>query len=207
MADIIVIYISAAADLALEREVLNRAITEIPTTLAWRIVETPLTHIEPDLDSVVAADIHLLLLGGDVRAPVGVEWAVARRAGRLPVLYLKNSVTHTQAAQAFIRELERYTEWHRYEHAGDLRIAVLKRLADHILERREHYSLKDSEYTSLSDWRKQLRKSPRQKVDDTRGGAGNSSLILSLERYMPSDGVLLNDPASENRNPASTDAD
>lgn len=204
MADVLLIYISAAADLAFEREVLSRAITEIPTTLAWRIVETPLTSAEPDLESAAAADVHLLVLGGDVRAPVGVEWAVARRARHIPTLFLKNSVNHTQAAHAFIRELERYTVWHRFEHAGDLRVDVLKLLADHIIARREHYQLGDDEYNTLVRWRKELRKSTRQKVDQTRGGAGDSSVILSLERYIPSTGVLLSNPEGAG-NPAEPD--
>ena len=196
MADVLLIYISAAGDLEFEREVLNRAITEIPTTLAWRIVETPLTAAEPDLESVATADVHLLVLGGDVRAPVGVEWAMARRAGRTPTLFLKSSINHTQAAQAFIRELERYSVWRRFDHAGGLRVDVLKLLAEHIMSHREHYQLSDEEYGKLVRWHKELRKSPRQKIDQTRGGAGDSSVILSLERYIPSTGVLLSEPES-----------
>jgi len=42
MADRVLLYISAASDLALEREVLSRAIIEIPTSLGWRIIQTPL---------------------------------------------------------------------------------------------------------------------------------------------------------------------
>ena len=84
MSDILRLYISATTDLDFEREVLNRAITEIPTTLAWQITLTPLTHEEPDTQAITEADVHLLLLGGDVRAPIGVEWLAARRAGFPP---------------------------------------------------------------------------------------------------------------------------
>jgi hypothetical protein len=194
MADVLLTYISAAADLELEREVLSRAITEIPTTLAWRILQTPLHAVEPDLASVAQADVHLLLLGTDVRAPVGVEWLAARRAGHTPSLLLKNTSTRTQAAQAFMRELERYTTWHPFEGPDDLRKQVLTLLADHILSNREHYQLGDDEYEKLAAWRKELKKAKRQRVDQTRGGAGDSSVILSTERYVPTEGVLIKDP-------------
>lgn len=196
MVDEFVLYISAAGDLELEREVLNRSVAEIPTTLAWRIVDTPLTSAEPDFDTVAAADMHVVLLGSDVRAPVGVEWAIARRSGHLPDLWLKTSVTHTQAAQAFIRELGRFAEWHEYGDVADLRRQVLLHLADRILSRRKHYQLNDDEYGSLTAWRKQLARRKRTEVDQTIGGAGNSSFILSAERYMPSDGVLLQPPTA-----------
>jgi hypothetical protein len=194
MADQVLIYISAAGDLTFEREVLGRAITEIPTTLAWRIIQTPLAADEPDLDFLAQADVHLLLLGTDVRAPVGVEWLASRRVGHMPALFLRKGSAHTQAAHAFINELQRYTEWRRYEDVADLRKQVLLLLADHILSQHDYYQVKDDEFDKLQTWRRELRRSKRQKVDDTRGGAGDSSIILSAERYMPSDGILLHDP-------------
>ena len=194
MADQVLVYISAADDLGLEREVLGRAITEIPTTLAWRIVQTSSRAEEPALEAVVQADVHLLLLGSDVRAPVGVEWLAARRSGHTPFLLLKSESTRTQAAQAFMKELERYTQWHTFDDVARLRKQVLTLLADHILTHRDHYQLGDNEYEKLSDWLKNLRKAKRKKVDDTRGGADKSSIILSTERYVPSEGVLLHDP-------------
>lgn len=193
-ADVLRVYISAAADLAFEREVISRAITEIPTTLAWRIVQTPLLAEEPDLAFLAQADVHLLLLGSDVRAPVGVEWLAARRADRMPLLLLKNMALQTQAAQAFMRELERYTTWHRFDGPTDLRKRVLTSLADHILSNHEHYQIGADEYEKIATWRKELKKAKQQHVDQTRGGAGDSSVIFSVERYVPSEGVLLNDP-------------
>ncbi len=103
MADQVLIYISAASDLGFEREVLGRAITEIPTTLAWRILQTPLNAEEPDLSSLARADVHMLLLGTDVRAPVGVEWLAARRTGHLPTLFLKNGSARTGSTRLYAR--------------------------------------------------------------------------------------------------------
>ena len=98
MADTFLLYISAASDLEHERDILGRAVTEVPVTLAWRIVQTPLHGDPPDMQAVAQADLYLLLLGGDIRAPVGLEWQVARRAGRTPVLFLKQGAPRTPAA-------------------------------------------------------------------------------------------------------------
>jgi hypothetical protein len=194
MADQVLVYISAAADLAFEREVLNRAIAEIPTSLAWRILQTPLTSEEPDLQALAESDVHLLLLGSDVRAPIGVEWLAARRSGQLPTLFLKSGNARTQAAHAFMHELERYTRWHHFAYPADLRKQVLTLLGEHLLAQHEHYRLAENEHAKLRTWLQALKKAKRQKVNDTRGGAGNSSIILSTERYVPSEGVLLHAP-------------
>ncbi|GEM_PF-1025733 len=193
MSDVVIIYLSAASDLVIEREVLNRAITEIPTSLAWRILQTPLTAQEPEMKALAEVNLHLLLLGSDVRAPVGVEWAAARRTNRLPTLYLKRNIARTQAAQAFERELARYAHWQTYITIGDIRRKFLLLVSRHILSRWEYYSLSADEFDKLGEWRKTLIESRQHNdnVDQTLGGAGNSGVILSIERYMPSEGVLL----------------
>ena len=121
MADRILLYISAASDLSFEREVLGRAIIEIPTSLGWRIKQTPVADELLDLEAVAAADVHILIMGGDIRAPVGAEWLAARHARRLPTLFLKQGAHHTPAAQIFVRDLERHAGWRPFDDAADLR--------------------------------------------------------------------------------------
>ncbi|HEY3290967.1 MAG TPA: hypothetical protein VGK87_12620 [Anaerolineae bacterium] len=174
-----------------EREVLNRAVTEIPTTLAWRLYQTPLSVHEPDLDSLAAIDIHVLVLGSDIRAPVGVEWAIARRTQQLPTLFLKSGILRTQAAQAFERELARFAEWKPYQSIAELKQRFQLLVGRHLLSRREHFKLGDAEYSRLNEWLNQTGKSDARNEDQILGGAGDSGVILSVERYMPSNGVLL----------------
>ena len=156
MADRILLYISAASDLALEREVLGRAIVEVPTSLAWRIKQTPIGDEALDLEAVVAADVHLLLFGGDIRAPVGAEWLAARRAGRLPTLFLKQDVPHTPAAVVFVRDLEHHADWRSFGDAADLRRQVLALLTEYILTHAVHYRIGPAEFEKLRVWQKQL---------------------------------------------------
>jgi len=191
MPDRVLLYMSAAPDLALERETLNTAIIEIPTSLGWRIKQTPGPDEKLDADAVAHAEVHLLIMGSDIRAPVGAEWLTARQAGRTPRLFLKQGILHTLAATVFINDLERHADWHPYKDIADLRRQVLKLLAEHILDRAEYYRLNPDEFQKLRAWGKQIDKTEKKAVDQTRGGAGASSVVLSPERFTPSEGQLV----------------
>ncbi len=78
MVDQVRLYISAAADLERERDLLGRSVSELPVQLGWLIHQSPRKNDILDLDTVTRADIHLLLIGGDIRAPIGLEWYMTR---------------------------------------------------------------------------------------------------------------------------------
>jgi hypothetical protein len=191
MADFFNLYISAATDLDRERDLLGRLITEIPVTLGWRIRQSPSHGEPPDLDAVAHADLQLLLLGSDIRAPIGLEWSVSRRAGRRPVLLLKEDTLRTPAAEEFIRYLGGVDAWKVFKDSGDLRWQVLLLLAGNILDRAEYFTLSPKEYEGLKTWREELETAGKSTTEETRGGAGESSIILTTERYIPSEGVLI----------------
>ncbi len=189
------LYISATPDLELEREMLAKAITEIPTSLGWHLGQTPKGDWEVDWDAVARADLHILILGSDIKAPIGLEWQTARRWGHLPILYEKD-VAQTQAAQAFRRDLSRYGEWHSYSEAVELRRDVLDRITHHLLVNSQDYGLPIAELERLQQWRKSLRKKGKSnaKPENTptlHGGADAGAIILSDERFTPSQGKLI----------------
>jgi len=140
--------------------------------------------------AVARADVHLLILGSDIRAPVGAEWQAARRAGHTPTLFLKN-VPHTPAATVFIRDLERYATWRLYDDVADLCRQTLALLVEHLLERADYYRISLNELQKLRAFQKQLDTEVKKSVDQTRGGAGASSVVLSPERFIPSEGKLV----------------
>ncbi|MCS7062078.1 MAG: hypothetical protein RMN25_13065 [Anaerolineae bacterium] len=191
MADRILIYISAAADLLAEREALGQLISQMPTSLGWRVEQTPLDDREPNLDAVATADIHLLLLGSDVRAPVGLEWRVARRAGRSPSLFLKQEGLRTQAGDAFARELARHSEWRRFKTLHELRRQVAEVLVSHMAGSAERYALLPEEIERLRAWRRAVAAAKVVAAESDSGGAGASGVILSAERFTPSQGRLI----------------
>jgi len=191
MVDQIVFYISAAKGVEVEREVLARLTTEIPVTLGWRIYQSPIRGERLEPESVVRADLHVLILGSDIRAPVGVEWTVARKAGRKIHLFKKANIVRTPAAEEFIRVVGSREEWIPYNDHLDLRLTVMKLLGDHILENALYYSLRPGEYEQLIEWRKELDTRTKEREEEAHRGAGASSLIFSRERYLPSQGILL----------------
>jgi hypothetical protein len=190
MADILQLYISAAPDLEHERESLSRVVAEIPVTLGWRVTQSPLHGELLNEVAIAQADVHILLFGSDIRAPIGLEWRLARRANRLPTAFLKQAVVRTMAALDFIRYLEEQTSWRKFKDITDLRHQALMFLADHILAHPGYYALKSDEYAKLTAWRKTLDK-PEQEPLVLHGGIGESSVLLSPERYIPSEGVLI----------------
>lgn len=190
--DEILFYISAAGDLKNERDLLGRIVTEIPVTLGWVIKQTPLDGDKPpDLESVANADVHVMLLGSDVRAPTGQELWVAQRSGHHPYFFRKSSVVRTPAGQAFSRELEKRGNWRSFKDSAGLRHQILLLLCDHILKRATHYDLEPSEFEQLKAWREDLEGELPEALEETRGGAGESGIIISTERYIPSEGILI----------------
>lgn len=199
-------YISAANDLETEREILGRAVAEIPVSLGWRIVQSP-TRDEPVAREAVAqADVHLLLLGTDIRAPVGLEWQVARRAGRWPAAFLKQAVLRTPAAQDFVRFVQgqrlpgyESSAWRPFEDAADLRRQSLGLLARALADRAALYALTPLELARLEEWRAGLDRAESSAGDEILGGAGDSGILLSRDRYEPSEGVLIKPGDGETR--------
>lgn len=190
MTDMIHLYISAAPDLDREREVLGRAVTEIPVTLGWRIFQSPVHGETVDLNAVATANVHLLLLGSDIRAPIGLEWLTARRAGKRPAPFLKRDRLRTPAAQAFIRHIEEANAWHPFVDSADLRAQALELLADHILNQAAVYVLSPDEIARLMSWKEEL-KGSKVEIQDLHGGAGEGGVILSPDRFNPRGGVLI----------------
>jgi len=191
MADQILLYISAATDLESERDNLTRAVAEIPTDLAWQITLSPRGNEAIHIEALLNADVHLLLLGEDIRAPVGHEWIMARRAGKRPQPFLRGKTQRTSAGQNFIRFVEASTSWEYFRDLLDLRQKVLLLLSGYILQQSISYALSQSEIDRLQSWRRELEDGASLVNAEASGGAGESSLILSKERFIPSEGVLL----------------
>jgi hypothetical protein len=185
----VTIYISAASDLMAEREALARMIAALPVTLAWRIVQTPVADVDPlDLDALGSADLYFLVMGSDIRAPVGLEWLMARRVRSSAVAYLKRGVPRTPAAQVFIND--RSMVWQTFGDAADLSSQVHGVLAEHLVRHAIQYALTPDEIATLEA----LPASDTATDQVGRGEeAGHSAIILSRERFEPSGGVVVDE--------------
>jgi hypothetical protein len=184
------LYISAANDMEAERDLLARAVVALPVDLTWRIELSPRANDPVDQQAIAQAELHLLLLGSDIRAPIGLEWLVARRYGRSPVPLLQEGVSRTMAAEDFRRFIERQAEWRSFAGHAQLRQHVQRLLGRMILDRTAAYGLSADEVVQLQNWLEAIDEAPGPDQEPL-GGAGDSSLIFSKERYEPSSGVLL----------------
>ncbi|MEJ2556562.1 MAG: hypothetical protein P8186_10095 [Anaerolineae bacterium] len=184
------IYISAASDLMAEREVLARMIAALPVTLAWHIVQTPLTDADSlDLEALQIADLHLLVMGGDIRAPVGLEWYTVRRVGRPSAAFLKRDIPRTPAGQVFIHDAG--VTWRLFSDARDLSRQVQQTLAEHLVRHAVLYALTPDEVAQLEA----LPTADTPAEQPAQGEeAGHSAVILSRERYVPGEGVIVDEP-------------
>jgi hypothetical protein len=183
----VTIYISAASDLMAEREALARMIAALPVTLVWRIMQTPLTEMDPlDLNALSSADLYFLLMGSDIRAPVGLEWLTARRVRRSAVLFLKRGIPRTPAAQVFIKDVGDI--WQSFQDAADLSRRIQHMLSEHLLRHAVRFLLTPEEIVGL-----EVLSTSDATLDQAGRGeeAGHSAVILSRDRFEPSEGVVL----------------
>lgn len=174
-----------------EREILARSVIAVPADLTWRIEISPRRNEPIDRQAIALADLHLLLLGGDIRAPVGLEWMVARHLGRLPQPFLKTGVKRTMAAEDFLRFVELQASWTTFTSYAALQQQALQLLCGRILDRAAHFGLTPNEIEALLRWQKDLLQDSALAKGDVLGGAGESSLIFSRERHEPGAGTLL----------------
>lgn len=184
----VLIYISAASDLMAEREALARMIATLPVTLSWRIVQSPLKAEPLDLDALQTADLHLLIMGGDIRAPVGLEWHWVQQSRGVSIPFLKQELARTPAGQAFVRQHR--IAWRPFKDAADLSRQVQRLLAEHLLRHASRHALTPVEMEQL----KALQTAEPALEQPTHGeGTGHSAVVLSRERFMPSTGILLDE--------------
>jgi hypothetical protein len=184
------LYISAANDMEAERDLLARSVIALPADLTWRIEQSPRSNDPVDRQAIAQADLHLLLLGGDIRAPIGLEWLAARRSGRSPLPLLKAGASRTLAAEEFRRFIERQRPWQRFSSLAHLQRQVQRLLGQKILDQAIAYGLSADEIVRLQGWLAELDGEPHPEAESP-GGAGDSSFIFSKEGYEPSSGILL----------------
>lgn len=181
----VTIYISAASDLRIERDVLARTIAELPVSVVWRVVQTPIASEPLNVEALHDADVHVLIIGSDIRAPVGLELRHVQRARRPSIAFLKHDVARTPAGQVFINETQ--LDWRRFDSAHDLRRQLQHIVARHLLRHATRYVLSPQDVDQLESLLADDDDGSEQ--NEEQGGAGNSAVILSRERFRPSDGI------------------
>lgn len=190
MADPVRLFISAGPELEPEREAIGRALAEFSINLGWEIKRTPRPEEPANLEAVRICDVFVLLFASDIRAPVGWEWMVARRAGRFHLAFLKEDTLQTPAGREFARDLG--AKWRPFRTGQDLARQLMEALSARILERWREFGLSAREWEILSAYVARLRgEEPKGGPEAKPAGAGEGGVILAPGRDVPKDGVVV----------------
>jgi hypothetical protein len=183
----VTIYISAAPELMAEREALAQMIAKLPVTLAWHIVQTPREGELVDSAALQIAGLFFLIMGSDIRAPIGTEWHLAQQTRRQTFPFLKQGMPQTPAGQVFVRDIR--VPWRPFTNATQLSRQAQQLLIEHLLLHAVEYDLTPTEIAELE---KRLATAAPAETEEAKG-AGHSAILISRERYMPNEGVIIDE--------------
>jgi hypothetical protein len=191
MVDTLKLYVSAANDLPDERELIGHIMTEIPVTLGWQINLTPIGMSTESKELIHDADIHLIIFGEDIRAPVGYEWHISRNTGRKPPFFIKANIPRTIAGGDFLKRISGYPAQVSYASLAEFRIFVLTHICEHLIAYAEHFEIKSIEFENITSFIEELEDYEPKLLDNV---TGEDSIILTRERFMPKNGILIQPP-------------
>ena len=171
------LFVSAGPDQDPARELLGRALVELPVNVGWVIKRTP------DVDSVAETHLFVLVLGNDIWAPVGLELWWARRTEK-PVLAYRADVLRTPAGQAFLQD-NFWLDWTRFHSFAELRRAFLIDISRFLVVHAERYGLTLVEAESLRGFTANLDKTQDAAAPVEAGGAGGGGVIFAPGKDEP----------------------
>ena len=183
MATRVRLFISAGPDQEPARELLGRALAELPVNIGWLIKRTP------DVESVAESHLFTLILGPDIWAPVGLELWWALRTEK-PVLAYRLAALRTPAAQAFLQE-NGMLDWTCVAGLQQLRRAFLLDISRFLVQHAERYGLTLLEAQTLSDYLARLKQAPQTDLPEISTGAAGGGVILAPGKDEPAGARLV----------------
>ncbi len=181
MAETLRIFVAATRDLEAERGVIGKAIAEVPVQLAIEIRRTPplLPTYEEIFERIANCDRVYFLLGNDITAPAGLEWATAWQLERA-VLPLRRSPRPTPAAQEFQRLSP--LPWLDFVTATDLARIVAADVARLLKHPANRYGLTTPELERLERYLRRLDRLQATVDKEPAGTEGGGVLMDSRVR-------------------------
>jgi hypothetical protein len=171
------LFISSSPDLAAERKALGQAVAELPVSVGFKVRHTRSdenTNIDETLASIEQCDLHVIVLGADFAAPMGLEWQRAQSALRPTLAYAKREL-HSLSAQHLLRESGNV--WIQFESPQELRAKATRALVQALLDRGETLGLHVEDIDRLLAAPGTEDQAPSGELDQ-REGAGRSGIIL-----------------------------
>jgi hypothetical protein len=171
------LFVSAGPELEPAREMLGRALADLPITVGWVIKRTP------DVDSVAESHLFLLLFGSDIWAPVGLESYWARRTEK-PILAYRSTGARTPAGTVFVQE-NADLEWTSFADLAALRRAFVRDVARFLMQHGERYGVTLTEMEALAGYIQGLDQTPKAPVPAKATGAAGGGVILAPGKDEP----------------------
>jgi hypothetical protein len=171
------LFVSAGPELEPAREMLGRALADLPVNVGWVIKRTP------DVDSVAECHLFLLLFGSDIWAPVGLELFWARRTEK-PILAYRSARARTPAGQVFV-QANSDLEWTGFADLGALRRAFVRDVGRFLLRHGERYGVTLTEMQSLTGYIQGLDQTPHAPLPAKATGAAGGGVILAPGKDEP----------------------
>lgn len=190
MAERFYFYLSISPDLRAEREALVQMVAHLPINVGFVIKSTPGGNENPALDILQRANSYIFVLGGDIQAPMGIEWRLARSMGKVhnKALFVKD-IGHTWAAQAFLHDTE--GNWIHYKDLSELLETVRSQMVDQILDEQNRFGLTVPEIERLRDLQQKLKDGNSTSTEANSGKLSAGGVIFAPGRDEPTGGVLV----------------
>lgn len=176
MAETLRIFVSTTRDLDNQRAVIAKAIAALPVQASIEIRRTPalLPTQEEILERVAHCDRVYFLLGSDITAPAGLEWAIAWRLER-SVLPLRQSLHPTPAVQEFQRLAP--VPWIDFRNATELARVISLDVARLLKHPANRYGLLVAELERLEVYIRRLDRL-RMRLDTEATGAEGGGILI-----------------------------
>jgi hypothetical protein len=179
------LFVSGGPDRDDDREVIGRALAELPVNVGWVIKRTP------DIDSVAECQLLVLMLGADIVAPVGLELWWARRTEK-PVLAYRAETLRTPACQVFLQD-NSMLGWTHYGSPLALRRLVLRDLSRFLMAHADRHGLALREIERLHRLLGTLDEPAAGSTAVKATGAGGGGVILAPGKDQPAGARLIGD--------------
>ena len=173
------LYISAAAEMDAECELIGQLLAGLPRSARWTIKRTPMagTNELLDLAALINSSIYVILLGADLKAPMGVEWEAAGAAGIRRLAYRCTTRVASPAAGSFAREAG--AVWQRYDEPHALLRQFERGLIQTLINGTPGYGLDLQAISELAARLQELDDQPDEPQTEDRRGAGHGGVILA----------------------------
>jgi len=171
------LFVSGGPDQEPARELLGRALAELPVNVGWVIKRTP------NIEAVPECHLFMLLMGPDIWAPVGLELWWARRTEK-PILAYRANGMHTPAGQVFLQE-NALLDWKVYGDLPGLRRAVLRDLSRFLISHADRYGVTVMEVEQLRHFLATLDQTAPLEAPAKAKGAGGGGVIFAPGKDEP----------------------